>query len=209
MIQLYMAFELPKLPYAYSALEPYIDEATMHLHHEKHHQAYVDNLNKALEKYPELQERTIEELLGKIDDVPADIRQAVINHGGGHANHSFFWEIMHPSTDAQDQQPSGELKNAILQAFGGFEEFKKEFTEKAMGVFGSGWAFLILTPEKKLALKRHSFQNSPLMHGNIPILGIDVWEHAFYLKYQNRKAEYIEAFWNVVNWEEANKLFLK
>jgi Fe-Mn family superoxide dismutase len=201
-----MAFELPKLPYPYDALEPHIDERTMEIHHTKHHQAYVDNLNKALEGQDELRTLSIEELLQNIDKVPEGKRQAVINNGGGHANHSFFWTIMSPDGDGE---PKGELAEAINKTFDSFEEFKKGFTEKAMGVFGSGWAFLIKTPDGSLRLKRHSFQNSPLMHGNIPILGIDVWEHAYYLKFQNRKAEYIEAWWNVVNWEEANKLFLK
>ncbi|OGM33509.1 superoxide dismutase [Candidatus Woesebacteria bacterium RIFCSPHIGHO2_01_FULL_44_21] len=201
-----MSFQLPKLSYSYDALEPYIDEATMHLHHEKHHQAYVDNLNKALEKYPELQKKSIEELLKNIHDVPEDIRQVVINHGGGHANHSFFWTIMSPKGGGK---PKGELADAINKTFGDFQKFREEFSNKAMAVFGSGWAFLIKTPDGKLQLKRHSFQNSPLMQGNMPILGLDVWEHAYYLKYQNRRVEYIEAFWNVVNWEEANKLLLK
>jgi len=178
----------------------------MHLHHEKHHQAYVDNLNKALEKYPELQKKSIEELLKNIHDVPEDIRQVVINHGGGHANHSFFWTIMSPKGGGK---PKGELADAINKTFGDFQKFREEFSNKAMAVFGSGWAFLIKTPDGKLQLKRHSFQNSPLMQGNMPILGLDVWEHAYYLKYQNRRVEYIEAFWNVVNWEEANKLLLK
>jgi len=201
-----VSFQLPKLSYSYDALEPYIDEATMHLHHEKHHQAYVDNLNKALEKYPELQKKSIEELLKNIHDVPEDIRQVVINHGGGHANHSFFWTIMSPKGGGK---PKGELADAINKTFGDFQKFREEFSNKAMAVFGSGWAFLIKTPDGKLQLKRHSFQNSPLMQGNMPILGLDVWEHAYYLKYQNRRVEYIEAFWNVVNWEEANKLLLK
>lgn len=177
----------------------------MHLHHEKHHQAYIDNLNKALQKYPFLQEKTIEDLLMGIDDVPEDIKQAVINHGGGHANHSFFWEILAPKAKGE---PKGELADAINKTFGGFEKFKQQFTEKAMSVFGSGWAFLIKTADGNLRLKRHSFQNSPLMHGNFPILGLDVWEHAYYLKYQNRRGEYIEAWWNIVNWDKANELYL-
>lgn len=202
-----MSFQLPKLPYEYNALEPYIDEATMHLHHKKHHQAYVDNLNKALANYPELQNKTIKELLGQIEDVPTEIRQAVINHGGGHANHSFFWEIMSPNPKQETRSPKGELADAINKSFVSFEKFKEKFTEKAMGVFGSGWAFLIKTPEGQLQLKRHSFQNSPLMHGNTPIFGLDLWEHAYYLKYQNRRAEYIDAFWNVVNWDKVGEIF--
>ena len=200
-----MAFELPKLPYAYDALEPYIDKATMELHYTKHHQAYIDKLNAALENYPELQEKSITELLQEIEDVPSDIKQAVINHGGGHANHSFFWTVLGANTK---KTPEGKLSDEIFETFGSLDEFKKQFTEKAMGVFGSGWAFLILTPDKKLKLKRQSFQNSPLMKGNIPLLGIDVWEHAYYLKYQNRRAEYIDAFWNIVNWEEVEKIYL-
>lgn len=190
-------FTLPKLPYSYSALEPYIDEETMKIHHTKHHQVYVDNLNKALEGHPDLQTKTVEELLGGIDSIDSKIRQAVVNHGGGHTNHSFFWKVMGTPTKTR---PTGNLMDAINSTFGDFESFKEQFMAKAMGVFGSGWAFLIKTADGKLALKRHSFQNSPLMHGNIPILGIDVWEHAYYLKYQNLRADYISAWWNVVDW---------
>lgn len=202
-------YQLPKLAYLYDALEPHIDARTMEIHHTKHHQAYIDKLNLALEKYPELQKKTIEELLGDISAVPEDIRQTVINNGGGHANHSFFWTILRPSEAAGEGglAPSGELATAIDKTFGSFEEFKTKFTDKAMGVFGSGWAFLIKTNEG-LALKRHSFQNSPLMNGNIPLLGLDVWEHAYYLKYQNRRAEYVEAFWNIVSWKKVSELFL-
>lgn len=194
-------FTLPELPYAYEALEPYVDAVTMKLHHTKHHQTYVDNLNKALEGVEVADGVTVEELLGKIDKLPEGNRQAVINHGGGHANHSFFWKVMTP----KKTEPSEKLLEVLNSAFGSVEKFKEEFTNKAMSVFGSGWAFLILTADKKLELKRHSFQNSPLMHGNIPLLGIDVWEHAYYLKYQNRRAEYIQAWWNVVNWEQVEK----
>lgn len=200
-----MAFELPQLPYSYNALEPYIDEETMRIHHRKHHQSYVDNLNKALEKYPKFYERGVEELLADLDEVPQDIRQAVINNGGGHANHSFFWKVMSPRSEL----PSGKFMEALESTFGSLEKFKEEFTAKAMGVFGSGWAFLILTPEKSLKLKRHSFQNSPLSRGNIPILGIDLWEHAYYLKYQNRRLDYINAWWNVVNWKQVEENFEK
>ncbi len=199
-------FRLPKLGYGYNALEPYIDAATMEIHHTKHHQAYIDNLNKALEKYPELSGKSLEELLAEdAKIVPSDIKGAVINHGGGHYNHSFFWEIMGPPTA---KEPQGKLAEAIESTFGGLVKFKEAFSQKAMGVFGSGWAFLIMTPEGKLALKRHSFQNSPVMRGNTPLLGIDVWEHAYYLKYKNRRAEYIEAWWSVVNWQEVEKRFL-
>ncbi len=200
-----MSFELPDLPYDYNALEPAIDEETMHLHHDKHHAAYVTNLNKALEGHDDLLAMPIEELLKNITQVPEGKRQAVINNGGGHANHSFFWKIMKPQGGGE---PIGELKSAIEEEFGSFDEFKKQFLEKALAVFGSGWAFLIKTPDGKLKLKRHSFQNSPILQGNIPVLGLDVWEHAYYLKYQNRRAEYIENWWNIINWEEANKNYL-
>lgn len=199
-------FTLPDLPYPYDALEPYIDTATMKLHHDKHHATYVEKLNTALENHPDLQKKSIDELLGNIEDVPLDIRQAVVNHGGGHINHSFFWKIM---SSKSAKAPRGELLDAINKSFKNFEEFKKAFTEKALGVFGSGWAFLILTPEKKLILKRHSFQNSPVMQKSVPILGIDVWEHAYYLKYQNRRAEYIEAWWNIIDWDYVSEIFAK
>jgi Fe-Mn family superoxide dismutase len=187
------------------ALEPFIDGQTMKIHHTRHHQTYVDKLNSALEKYPDLGQKDIKSLLSEIEDVPQEIRQQVINHGGGHANHSFFWEIMHP-TD-QKLLPTGNLLDSINNTFGSFDEFKKLFSEKAMGVFGSGWAFLILDKDNNLKLKRHSFQNSPLMYGATPILGIDVWEHAYYLKYQNRRQEYVDAWWNVVNWNKVEEIF--
>jgi len=198
-------FELPELPYDFDALEPHIDARTMEIHYTKHHQGYVDKLNVALEDYKELQNKSIEDLLFDIDEVNEDIRQAVINNGGGHANHSLFWTIMSPDGGGE---PKDELAEAIDKEFGSFEEFKTGFTEKALGVFGSGWAFLQLN-NGKLELKRHSFQNSPLMYGNTPILGLDVWEHAYYLKYQSRRAEYVDAWFNVVNWEKVNELFLK
>src|SRR3989344_2413686 len=191
-------FSLPKLPYSYNALEPYIDEATMRIHHTKHHQAYVDNLNKALEGNKKLQKLSVEKLLKNINSVNSKIRQTVINNAGGHANHSFFWNIMSP----KKTKPEGKFLEAIVSQFGSVVVFKEVFSVKAMSVFGSGWAFLIVTKNGKLKLKRHSFQNSPLMQDNIPILGIDVWEHAYYLKYQNRRADYINAWWNVVNWKK-------
>lgn len=197
-------FQLPKLPYAFDALEPYIDALTMELHYTKHHQAYVDKLNAALTGHSGLAGKSLEELLGNTSSLPDSIRQAVINHGGGHANHSFFWSIL---SGSGQKSPDGTLLEDIEKNFGSFEEFKKQFTEKAMTVFGSGWAFLILSPEGKLALKRHSFQNSPLMYGNTPILGLDVWEHAYYLKYQNRRAEYVESFWNIINWREVSNIY--
>lgn len=196
-------FKLPDLPYEYSALEPYIDEATIKLHHDKHHAGYVDKLNTALQGHDDLSKLSIEELLSSVEKVPSEIRQSVINNGGGHANHSFFWEIMSPDSP----EPQAKLLEAINSEFTSIEKFKEEFTSKAMSVFGSGWAFLVLTPDKKLQLKRHSFQNSPLMQGSIPILGIDVWEHAYYLKYQNKRADYIDAWWNVVNWRKAEEIF--
>jgi len=198
-------YRLPNLPYAYEALEPFIDEATMKLHHGAHHAGYVEKLNKALEGHEDLLGLSIEELLGKVDEVPEEVRQSVINNGGGHANHSLFWEIMGPKKGGV---PSGELADAIGSVFGGFDEFKKVFTEKALGLFGSGWVFLEVT-KGDLNIKRHSFQNSPLMHGNVPILALDVWEHAYYLKYQNRRAEYVEAWWNVVNWDRVSENFKK
>lgn len=191
-------YTLPKLPYPYNALEPYIDELTMRIHHTKHHQAYVDNLNKALESINYKAPENPEDILKNLDKIPAEIRQTVINNAGGHVNHSFFWKVMTP----RKTLPKKELLKVLNEKFGGVEKFKEEFTNKAMAVFGSGWAFLIKTKEGEIRLKRHSFQNSPIMQGNIPILGIDLWEHAYYLKYQNRKLDYILAWWNVVNWEQ-------
>lgn len=199
-----MTFTLPSLPYDYSALEPLFDTATMHLHHDKHHAAYVDNLNKALADYPELQKKSIEDILRNLNSVDPKIRQSVINNGGGHANHSFFWTILAPPSSPY---PAGLLADAINSAFGSLNKFKEVFTAKAMGVFGSGWAFLLKTPDGKLALKRHSFQNSPLSHGNIPLLAVDMWEHAYYLKYQNRRVDYLEAFWHLINWPQVEKYF--
>ena len=186
-------FTLPDLPHSSDALEPYIDKQTMELHHGKHHAAYVDNLNKAL---PDKTDADLPNILRNLGDLPEPLRTQVQNHGGGHANHSFFWTIMSPKSPP----PSGKLSAALNSTFGSLDKFKEVFTAKAMSVFGSGWAFLIKKPDGSLALKRHSFQNSPLIHGNIPVLGIDVWEHAYYLKYQNRRAEYIENWWKVVNW---------
>jgi Fe-Mn family superoxide dismutase len=195
-------YKLPDLPYAYDALEPHIDKKTMKLHYGKHHAGYVAKLNKALEKHDKLLNMKIENLLADIKNVPEDTRQAVINSGGGHANHSFFWKIMSPSPQ---KAPKGKLASAIKADFGSLNNFRDKFFEKAMGVFGSGWAFLVVNKNKKLELTRQSFQNSPLLYDNTPILGIDVWEHAYYLKYQNRRADYIKAWWNVLNWEEAEK----
>ncbi|NTL85025.1 superoxide dismutase [Enterococcus faecium] len=198
-----MTYTLPDLLYAYDALEPYIDEETMHLHHDKHHNTYVTNLNAAIEKYPELGEKTIEELLSDMDAIPTDIKTAVRNNGGGHANHSFFWEIMAPNAGGE---PTGEIKEAINEAFGDFSSFKEEFKKAAVGRFGSGWAWLVME-NGKLAITSTANQDSPLMEGKTPILGLDVWEHAYYLKYKNVRPDYIAAFWNVINWDEVNKRF--
>ncbi|EOB1386239.1 superoxide dismutase [Enterococcus hirae] len=195
-----MTYTLPDLPYAFDALEPYIDEETMHLHYDKHHNTYVTNLNAAIEKHPELGEKTIEELLSDMDAVPTDIKTAVRNNGGGHANHSFFWKIMAPNAGGE---PTGAIKEAIDEAFGDFATFKEEFKKAAAGRFGSGWAWLVME-NGKLAITSTANQDSPLMEGKTPILGLDVWEHAYYLKYKNVRPDYIEAFWNVVNWEEVN-----
>ncbi|MBK4805496.1 superoxide dismutase [Enterococcus faecium] len=198
-----MTYTLPDLPYAYDALEPYIDKETMHLHHDKHHNTYVTNLNAAIEKYPELGEKTIEELLSDMDAIPTDIKTAVRNNGGGHANHSFFWEIMASNAGGE---PTGEIKEAINEAFGDFSSFKEEFKKAAAGRFGSGWAWLVME-NGKLAITSTANQDSPLMEGKTPILGLDVWEHAYYLKYKNVRPDYIAAFWNVINWDEVNKRF--
>lgn len=196
-----MAYTLPDLPYGYDALEPYIDVETMHLHHDKHHNTYVTNLNAAIEKYPELGEQSIEELMKNLNEVPEDIRTAVRNNGGGHANHSFFWEIMAPNAGGE---PTGAIKDAIDQAFGSFEKMKEEFKTAATGRFGSGWAWLVLN-NGKLEITSTANQDSPLTDGKTPIIGLDVWEHAYYLKYKNVRPDYIAAFWDVVNWDQANE----
>jgi len=195
--------ELPKLPYAFDALEPHIDARTMEIHHDKHHATYVTNLNKALEGHPDLQGRAVGDLLRDIDRVPEAIRPAVRNNGGGHANHTLFWEIMGPGGGGS---PSGELAAAIDQAFGGVAGFKEKLSAAAIGQFGSGWGWLILDGGK-LAIVAKPNQDSPLMDGKLPILGIDVWEHAYYLKYQNRRADYIQAWWNVVDWQQVAARF--
>ena len=196
-----MAYELPELPYAYDALVPTIDEETMHLHHDKHHNAYVTNLNKAIEKYPELAEKSIEELMSDLTAVPEDIRTAVRNNGGGHVNHSFFWKILTPNGSSE---PTGELKEAIESTFGSLDKFKEEFAAAGAGRFGSGWAWLVLDGGK-LAITSTPNQDTPLSEGKTPVLGLDVWEHAYYLNYKNARPAYIKAFWNVVNWDEAAK----
>ena len=196
-----MAHEVPPLPYAYNALEPHIDEQTMRIHHDKHHAAYVTNLNAALEKHPELQQKSIEDLLRGINSVPEDIRTAVRNTGGGHANHTMFWEIMGPGKGGA---PAGALGDAITSSFGDFDTFKKQFADAGVKRFGSGWAWLI-DAGGKLVIESSANQDSPLMEGKKAIFGLDVWEHAYYLKYQNRRPDYIGAWWTVVNWAEVNK----
>ncbi len=191
-----MYFELPKLPYAVDALEPYIDAQTMTIHHDKHHQTYVTNLNAAIEKHPELAKKPLEELLSNLNSVPEDIRMAVRNHGGGSWNHSLFWEIMAPKTSPT---PSAELQKALEASFGSFDAFKSEFEKAANGRFGSGWAWLVKKGDN-LAIVSTANQDNPLSDGLTPLMGIDVWEHAYYLKYQNRRAEYVSNWWNVVNW---------
>ncbi|TWE10674.1 Fe-Mn family superoxide dismutase [Pseudomonas sp. AG1028] len=198
-----MPYSLPALSYAYDALEPHIDAQTMEIHHSKHHQTYVNNLNAALEGNP-LGELPVEELLTRLKEVPEDKRGAVINNGGGHANHSLFWTVMSTSGGGE---PQGDLKAAIDSQLGGFEAFKEAFTKAALTRFGSGWAWLSVTPEKKLVVESTGNQDSPLMNGNTPILGLDVWEHAYYLRYQNRRPEYIGAFYNVVNWAEVARRY--
>jgi Fe-Mn family superoxide dismutase len=198
-----MAFTLPPLPYPADALEPSIDKMTMEIHHDRHHKAYVDNLNKALEGHAALQSKSIEQLLREINQVPENIRQAVINNGGGHANHTLFWEIMGPKAGGQ---PTGPVEAAIRSAFGDFASFKTKLKEAAIGRFGSGWAWLILSGGTPQIINTAN-QDSPYMHNQTPILGIDVWEHAYYLKYQNKRADYIDAWWNVVNWNAVAKRF--
>ncbi len=200
-----MAYPLPELPYAYNALEPYIDERTMTIHHQKHHGGYVAKLNAALEKYPELQGKAIEELLADVHRIPEDIRTAVRNNGGGHFNHSLFWSIMSPNGGGR---PSGELAEALNAAFGSFDNFQTTFSNVAANHFGSGWAWLVLDEAMKLRVYSTLNQDSPVMQGHQPIMGLDVWEHAYYLKYQNRRPEYIENWWHVVNWNAVEQRFL-
>lgn len=195
-----MKYELPKLPYAYDALEPYIDARTMELHYAKHHQTYVNKLNEALEKHPEIADKPLDELLGNLGAVPEDIRTAVRNHGGGHWNHSFFWTIMGPHVADANKEPSGNLASGIKTAFGDFAQFKEAFTKAAAGVFGAGWAWLVVDKDGTLAITTTPNQDSLLTNQQKPVLCLDVWEHAYYLKYQNKRPDYIDAWWNVVNW---------
>ena len=199
-----MAHELPALPYPKDALEPHFDAQTMEIHHGKHHAAYVTNLNKALAGKPDLEAKSLEALIANMDAIPADIRNAVRNNGGGHANHSMFWTIIGPKAGGA---PTGPLGEAINAAFGGFDKFKEQFEAAGIGRFGSGWAWLILNKEGKLAIASTPNQDNPIMDGNKPILGCDVWEHAYYLKYQNRRADYLKAWWNVVNWAAVSSIY--
>ncbi|WP_044642141.1 superoxide dismutase [Risungbinella massiliensis] len=196
-------YELPALPYGFDALEPHVDALTMEIHHDRHHATYVNNLNAALEGRDELSSKSIEELISNLDAVPESIRTAVQNNGGGHANHSLFWEILSPNGGGA---PTGELADAINTTFGSFEDFQGLFADAATKRFGSGWAWLVVQ-DGKLAVTSTPNQDSPLMVGATPILGLDVWEHAYYLNYQNKRPDYIKAFWNVVNWDEVNKRY--
>ena len=198
-----MAHQLPALPYANNALEPNIDEQTMMIHHDRHHNTYVTNLNAALESAPELQSKSVEELIADLDSVPESIRTAVRNNGGGHANHSLFWEVIGPNGGGQ---PSGKLADAINNELGGFDKFKEDFSKAATTRFGSGWAFLAVD-NGKLSVYSLPNQDSPIIEGKTPILGLDVWEHAYYLKYQNKRPDYIAAFFNVINWAEVEKRY--
>lgn len=200
-----MAYTLPELPYAYDALEPFFDEETMHLHHDKHHQTYVNNLNAAIEKHPEFFDKTVEELVAYLDRLPEDIRVAVRNNGGGHLNHTMFWEWLAPNAGGA---PTGDIAAAIDEAFGAFDDFKAEFKAAATGRFGSGWAWLVLD-YGKLKVVSTANQDNPISDGQIPVLGLDVWEHAYYLKYHNVRPDYIEAFFNLINWDKVNELYAK
>ena len=199
-----MTHVLPELKYDYNALEPYIDGLTMTIHHSKHHQTYVNNLNAALEKYPEHASKDVVELLTNLDALPEDIRLAVVNNGGGHYNHSLFWNMLAPNAGGT---PTGQVAEAINNKFGSFDKFKEVFEKAAATRFGSGWAWLVVTPNKEVDVMSTPNQNNPISEGLIPILGLDVWEHAYYLKYQNKRPEYISNFWNVVNWSEVERLY--
>jgi len=198
--------ELPPLPYAFNALEPHIDALTMEIHHDRHHQAYVTNLNAALDKYPDLYNHSAIDLIQMLDKVPEDIRTVVRNNGGGHVNHTMFWLNLAPKAGGE---PTGTLAAAITAAFGGFAQFKEAFAKAATGRFGSGWAWLLAEPDGKVSITSTPNQDNPLMEGKHPILGLDVWEHAYYLKYQNKRPAYVEAFWNVVNWADVSQRYAK
>lgn len=199
-----MAYELPQLPYSADALEPHIDKETMQIHHGKHHNAYVTNLNNAIEGHPDLQNKSIEDLISDLNSVPENIRAAVRNNGGGHANHSLFWQLLSPSGGGE---PKGAVGEAINSTFGSLDKLKEEFTAAALTRFGSGWAWLVVDKAGNLKVTSTPNQDSPLMEGETPILGLDVWEHAYYLKYQNRRPDYVGAFWNVVDWDKVNSLY--
>lgn len=198
-----MAYSLPTLPYAYDALEPNIDAKTMEIHHSKHHQTYINNINGAIAG-TEWEKLSVEDLVAKVNEVPTDLKNMVINNAGGHANHSLFWTVMSPQGGGQ---PTGAVAKAIDEQLGGFDTFKEAFTKAAISRFGSGWAWLSVTPKHQLIVESSANQNSPLMYGHTPILGLDVWEHAYYLKYQNRRPEYINAFYNVVDWDEVSRRY--
>ncbi|MFB5268592.1 superoxide dismutase [Paenibacillus enshidis] len=199
-----MAFTLPALPYSNDALEPHIDALTMEIHHDRHHNTYVTNLNAALESAPELQSKSLEELLTDLNSVPEGIRTAVRNNGGGHANHSLFWEVIGPNGGGE---PTGAIAEAINNELGGYGKFKEDFTKAATTRFGSGWAWLVVDKDGKLAITSTPNQDNPIMEGQTPVLGLDVWEHAYYLNYQNKRPDYIGAFFNVINWDEVNKRY--
>lgn len=200
-----MSYTLPALPYAYDALEPHIDSKTMEIHHSKHHQTYINNINAGIAG-TEWEDLSVEALISKFNEVPEQLRQNVINNAGGHANHSLFWTVMSPDGGGH---PENEIAKAIEHELGAFEAFKEAFTQAALSRFGSSWAWLSMAPDQTLIVESSANQDSPLMHGNIPLLGLDVWEHAYYLKYQNRRPEYISAFFNVVNWQEVNRRYLE
>jgi Fe-Mn family superoxide dismutase len=200
-----MAHTLPTLPYAYNALEPHIDAKTMEIHHTKHHQTYVTKLNEALDKHPELHEKTVEELVADLDMIPEDIRSAVRNNGGGHLNHSMFWELMAPGAGGK---PSGKLMERIEKSFGSFEKFTEQFADAAAKRFGSGWVWLVMDGDA-LSIMSTANQDNPITEGKTPILGLDVWEHAYYLNYQNKRPDYVKAWWNIVNWKEIEKRYVE
>ncbi|MBI3623371.1 superoxide dismutase [Candidatus Pacearchaeota archaeon] len=197
-------FELKPLPYAYNSLEPFIDGQTMKIHHDKHHQTYTDKLNDALKDSPDLQKKKAEELLKNLSSIPKKIRQAVINHGGGYVNHNFFWDIL-----KKDTKLNGDIEKAIVKKFTSFDSFKEQFANSATTLFGSGWAWLVVDSKGNLEIIQTKNQESPLSQGKIPILGIDVWEHSYYLLYKNNRAEYVKNWWNVVNWNQVNELYKK
>jgi superoxide dismutase, Fe-Mn family len=199
-----MAYELPPLPYPSNALEPHIDAKTMEIHHDKHHQAYITNANKALEGHPDLAAKPVDELLADLSKVPESIRTAIRNNAGGHSNHNFFWKIIGPNAGGN---PKGKLAEAINSTFGGFDQFKGELEKAGVGRFGSGWAWLVVNKEGKLQITSTANQDSPISEGLTPVIGVDVWEHAYYLLYQNRRPDYLKAWWNVVNWDQAEKNF--